>query len=250
MSPHVPADQRGARGLWLVRHGESAGNVAASAAERAGVEQIEITRRDADVELSGLGEAQARALGEWIATAPTGFTVYSSPYLRARQTIDVALAQAGIHTAVSVDERLRDRELGILDTLTSWGVERRHPDEHARKRHLGKFYYRAPGGESWADVALRIRSFLRDLDAAPPGAALVVAHDAVIMLFLFVCLGLTERELLDFAAGNNVANASVTRLSRGPEGVWSLASFSDRSHLVALGTPATEHPGEPDVYPH
>lgn len=250
MTPDGPTGPLGAGELWLVRHGESAGNVAASAAERARVEQIEIAHRDADVELSRLGEAQSRALGGWIAASATDFTIYCSPYRRARQTIEIALEQAGRGTAVRVDERLRDRELGILDTLTSRGVERRHPDEHARKRHLGKFYYRAPGGESWADVALRIRSFLSDLDAAPPGVPLIVAHDAVIMLFLFVCLGLTERELLDFAAQNNVANASVTRLARGPRGAWSLRSFSDRSHLAERGIPATEHPGEPDVYPH
>lgn len=249
MSPGGDA-RPGARELWLVRHGESAGNVAAAAAERAGAEQVEIAQRDADVGLSPHGEAQSRAFGEWIAAAGTDFAVYSSPYLRARQTIEIALAQAGVETATRVDERLRDRELGILDTLTARGVERRHPDEFARKRHLGKFYYRAPGGESWADVALRIRSFLRDLDAEPPRPALIVAHDAVIMLVLFVCLGLTERELLEFATRNTVANGSVTRLARVPPGAWSLSRFSDRSHLAALDASAREHPAEPDASRH
>ncbi|RYE92565.1 MAG: hypothetical protein EOO75_06385, partial [Myxococcales bacterium] len=41
------------RALWLVRHGESAGNVARDAAEAAGLPLIDITARDVDVELSG-----------------------------------------------------------------------------------------------------------------------------------------------------------------------------------------------------
>ena len=51
------------RELWLVRHGESTGNVAATGAERAGAELIEIDVRDADVPLSQVGREQAEALG-------------------------------------------------------------------------------------------------------------------------------------------------------------------------------------------
>ena len=48
--------------LWLVRHGESVGNVAATAAEAARAEMIELASRDADVPLSETGIEQARAL--------------------------------------------------------------------------------------------------------------------------------------------------------------------------------------------
>ena len=81
-----------------------------------------------------------------------------SPYLRAVETARLAL---GAEAAVTIDERLRDRELGILDALTARGVDARLPQEAARRRWLGKFYYRPPGGEAWTDVALRLRSFLR-----------------------------------------------------------------------------------------
>jgi hypothetical protein len=49
--------------LWVVRHGESAGNVARDAAHAAGVAVIDIETRDVDVPLSQLGERQAAALG-------------------------------------------------------------------------------------------------------------------------------------------------------------------------------------------
>jgi broad specificity phosphatase PhoE len=235
--------------LWLVRHGESTANVAASRADREGDEVIHVDHRDPDVPLSETGEAQARALGRWFASrsdVPTA--VFSSHYLRARTTTGIALAEAGIEVGVTQDERLRDRELGILDLLTSRGVAARHPDEAARRRWLGKLSYRPPGGESWADVALRIRSFLQDPEVeAADGRALITTHDAVVMLFLYVGLGLTEAELLEFQSTHIVANASVTILERtAPRGPWTLRTFSATEHLDGHGAPVTEHGGEPD----
>ncbi|MEE3921664.1 histidine phosphatase family protein [Micromonospora sp. BRA006-A] len=91
-----------------------------------------------------------------------------SPYLRAVRTAELALDGTGI--PASVDERLRDRELGVLDGLTAHGVTRRHPEEAQRRTRLGKFYYRPPGGESWTDVALRLRALLGDLRRDHEGA--------------------------------------------------------------------------------
>lgn len=238
----------GATQLWLVRHGESEANVAAGEAERAGLEVIAAPDRDADVRLSPTGRDQARALGSWLADhaddgQPTA--VWASSYRRAQETIELALEAARLDMPVRIDERIRDRELGVLDLLTAVGVEKRHPHEAERRRWLGKFYYRPPGGESWADVALRIRSFLRDVDLYDDGCVLVAAHDAVIMLFLYVCGGLDEQEVLDFSKQHVVLNASVTRLSRpSGTGLWSLSSFAEVSHLTERHAPITSHPGD------
>ena len=56
--------------LAVVRHGQSTGNVTAQEAETAGVEEIDIPERDADVPLSDLGVRQATALGRWLASRP------------------------------------------------------------------------------------------------------------------------------------------------------------------------------------
>jgi broad specificity phosphatase PhoE len=253
--------------IVLVRHGESVANVAAAAAEAAGEHVIAAGFRDADVPLSPTGEEQAAALGRWITDnrdLVAGARIFSSPYLRAHQTVLRGLAEAGLSNSVAVDDRLRDRELGILDLLTSAGVRARFPDEEDRRRWLGKFYYRAPGGESWVDVALRLRSFLRDAAGDTSGAAasgpagetasdevlFIATHDAVVMLFLYVCLGMTEAELLEFARTNTVTNASVTTLvrARGEQG-WSLDTFAHAGHLVAEGAPVTHHAGEKNVQP-
>lgn len=244
----------GATELILIRHGESAGNVAATHAGQSGAERIDIDWRDPDVPLSPTGERQAEALGRWFAGLPEAErpeSVWCSPYLRARQTTELAGLPAATGS-MRQDERLRDRELGILDLLTSAGVAARYPEEAKRRAWLGKFVYRPPGGESWADVALRLRSVLRDLDDEEDGKRVaVVCHDAVIMLIRYICERLTEQELLDLAAANSVRNASVTRLVR-PEGTgpWKLQTFNSVLHLQDSGAPVTEHAGdEHDVHP-
>jgi 2,3-bisphosphoglycerate-dependent phosphoglycerate mutase len=235
--------------LWLVRHGESVANVAASKAEREGLERIAIDIRDADVPLSGAGREQATALARWWTSHRDSIDVcWVSPYRRARETLEIAQGGDRADAAALVDERLRDRELGILDLLTRHGIAVLHPEEAERRRHLGKFYHRPPGGESWADVALRLRSFLGDQLPGSRAGGLVVAHDAVVMLMLYVLLGLDEHQLLDFAASHTVLNASVTHLTR-KQSCWELVDFSDISHLQVEGAPVTVHPGSPDVEP-
>jgi len=235
--------------LLLVRHGESEGNVAASRAEREGSPTIDLAVRDADVALSATGEEQARALRSWWEQEGSSVDEYwVSPYLRARQTLALAVDEEALAGRTRIDERLRDRELGILDLLTARGVREFHPEEAARRRHLGKFFHRPPGGESWADVALRLRSFLGENLDRPAETVLVVAHDAVVMLILAILLPLDEAELLAFAAENTVRNASVTELVRGDTG-WELTTFSSVEHLAVEGADITVHSGEDDVAP-
>src|SRR5688500_20273704 len=80
-----PVRQRWPSRLWLVRHGQSAGNVARAAAVAAGEHLIGLEVRDMDVPLSDLGLDQAAALGRWFASRPEAerpAAVISSPYLR------------------------------------------------------------------------------------------------------------------------------------------------------------------------
>lgn len=237
--------------LIFIRHGESTGNAAAAAANRAEAEVITIDRRDADVPLSELGVRQAEALGRGLRPLlgeAVPIQVWSSPYVRAVQTAQTALSVAGSELPILVDERLRDRELGILDLLTWRGVERRHPQEAERRRWLGKFYHRPPGGESWADVALRLRSFLRDLtDRAEGARTVVICHDALVMLFRYICEGLTEAQVLQIATTDPVRNVSVTAFRLSELGQWQLTRYNDVAHLEESDVPVTEHRGEVDA---
>ena len=239
--------------LIVIRHGESLGNAAAAEAYANDAEVIEVGARDADVELSATGVEQAQALGRGLKPlladgVPT--LVWSSTYVRAQQTAQLSLAQAGAELPVRLDERLRDRELGVLDLLTWKGVQNRFPLEAERRQWLGKFYHRPPGGESWADVVLRVRSFLLDLSAVPDGTrAVVYCHDALVLTFRYVCEGLTEGEILDIGARTPVKNVSITQLGRDADGAWQLRRFNDVSHLEESDAPVTNHPGEGNVHP-
>ena len=239
--------------LIVIRHGESLGNAAAAQAYADDAEVITVVARDADVELSEIGVEQAQALARGLKPlladgVPT--VVWSSTYVRAQQTATVSLAGAGIELPVLLDERLRDRELGVLDLLTWKGVLNRFPLEAERRQWLGKFYHRPPGGESWADVVLRVRSFLGDLNAVPDGTrAVVFCHDALVLTFRYVCEGLSEREVLDIGAQTPVRNVSITHLERGPDGRWELRRFNDVDHLEDTDVPITNHPGDSRVHP-
>lgn len=204
----------------LVRHGESAANVARRRAHELGEETFAGPVRDPDSPLTELGREQAAQAGRRLAGELGGAAVWVSPYVRTTETARILLEAAHCSAAPRCDERLRDRELGIIAGLTWTGVKARFPDEAERMRALGKFYYRPPGGEAWTDLALRLRSFLADaMTADAPSTALVVTHDAPIMVLRYVLEELSEAELVEFESTAPPGNASVTRLVRG-SGRW------------------------------
>ncbi len=208
-------DVPGPRCLWLVRHGQSAGNLARDAAEAARERRFELGARDMDVPLSPLGERQAEALGRWLVGSARGAMpdlVVSSPYRRAVATAEAAMRTSGVAAELIVDERLREREMGLLEGLTRYGIEHHHPEQAALMTHVGKFYHRPPCGESWCDVILRLRGFIDSLcrDHADR-RVLVVCHGVVVMCFRYLIERLDERALMAVDALHAIANCSVTR---------------------------------------
>jgi broad specificity phosphatase PhoE len=245
VSDRVP----GPSAVWLVRHAESMGNVADARAHESGAGRLELDVRDPDVPLSETGCDQAGALGRWLAGLPDDerpTAVLSSPFARALTTAKLATEPLGL--PVRADERLRERDFGAFDGMTGAGIREEYPDEARRRDLLGKFYYRPPGGESWADVALRVRSLLATEALRHDGERLLlVAHQAVIMVFRYVLEELTEQELLEIDGREQIANTSVTRYEEGPGASLELVEFNAVAHLVVEDEHVTE---EPDAAPH
>ena len=202
--------------LWLVRHGESVGNAASQAAWAAGAEEIDVAQRDADVDLTDRGMTQAETVGCWLAAMPPEERpqrALVSTYRRAQRTASIALDAIGGTEAVPsrLDERLRDRELGVLDRLTQKGIEARFPAEAAARARLGKFYHRPACGESWADVALRLRCVLADLRLDHEGERVILfAHDIVVLLFRYLIEGLDEATVLGIGHRTAPVNGGIT----------------------------------------
>jgi broad specificity phosphatase PhoE len=205
------------RTLWLVRHGESAGNVARDAAHAAGHERIDLRARDVDVTLSQRGIGQARALGAWFrsqAAEGRPELILTSPYQRAVSTAEIigeVCSEADKPMPVIVDERFREKEFGVLDRLTRQGIEKYYPEQAAIRRSLGKFYHRPPGGESWCDVILRLRSALNTLSLHyRDRRVLIVGHQVVVLCLRYLLEKLNEQQILAIDARGDVANCSLT----------------------------------------
>ncbi len=246
-----PAAPRGPERLWIVRHGQSAGNVARDAAEALREHRINALGRDMDVPLSDLGVRQAQALGRWlVASGQRPTIVIASTYRRARDTASTALRAGGLDLALHTDERLRERELGLLDGLTRYGIEHAHVEQAAQMTLLGKFYHRPPGGESWCDVILRLRSFLDSLCLDHAGERVVViCHGVVVLCFRYLLERLSEDEILAIDGLHQVANCSVTTYrrvagSRAPAGL-DLEAFNVTAPLDEAGEAVTRRPDAP-----
>jgi len=239
--------------IWLVRHGQSSGNVAREVAEAGGFAIIDIAERDIDVPLSELGEQQAAALGHWfnnLAPEHKPTVVLSSPYLRARHTAQLILQGIGDrhppHTIIN-DERLREKEFGILDRLTQFGIAKHHPELYEQRQHVGKFYFRPPGGESWCDVILRLRNVIDTITREYPGErVLIVAHQVIVHCFRYLLEHMDEKKILGIDRASDVPNCSVTSYRFNPNigkfGQLELRAANFVAPLLEAGTTITDAP--------
>jgi broad specificity phosphatase PhoE len=174
--------------------------------------------------------------------------ILSSPYLRARSTANAVRTalNAGKQADVVTDERLREREFGILDRLTSLGIRQRHPELAAARQLMGKFYFRPPGGESWCDVILRLRTVLDSVSLHYSGKrVLIVSHQVVVLCFRYLIEELDEASILKIDAAGDVANCSVTEYAleqNGTAAALKLRRYNFVAPLEERGTPVTSAP--------
>jgi broad specificity phosphatase PhoE len=242
--------------IWIVRHGQSAGNVARDAAEAARHPWIDLATRDVDTPLSDLGRRQAEALAAWFAALPPPqrpTALLSSPYVRSMQSADILRTRGAMEARVArivADERLREKEFGILDRMTRFGIRAQYPALDEQRQHVGKFYFRPPGGESWCDVILRLRSVIDTLTREYRGArVLIVGHQVIVNCFRYLFERMTEAEILALDRQADVPNCGVTLYEYDPhEGergklVLRVANFV--APLVETGTPVTTEPDVP-----
>jgi broad specificity phosphatase PhoE len=170
--------------------------------------------------------------------------------LRARKTASIVAKSAGLppdRFTLVVDERLREKEFGILDSLTRVGIEAYHPDQAQFRKLLGKFYHRPPGGESWCDVILRLRSAIEMISREYCGErVLLVCHSVVVLCMRYLLEHMTEEEILKIDRENEVANCSVTsyeyNAAAGPRGKLELQLFNFVAPLEEAGAPVTSKP--------
>jgi len=239
--------------LWIVRHGESAGNVARDAAETQGLELINVSTRDADTPLSDLGHEQAAALARWFAAkelAERPNVLMCSPFVRAQQTCAAVATALGIdREEIQTDERLREKEFGILDRHTRHGILSKFPELAAQRALVGKFYFRPPGGESWCDVILRMRSIVEVLRRDHvEDRVLIVAHQVIVNCFRYLLECMDEEKILAIDREADVPNCGITEYAldrKLPDARFALRAANLVLPLVEAGAPVTTAPDKP-----
>jgi broad specificity phosphatase PhoE len=188
--------------IKLVRHGQSLANTREVRARDVG---------DQNIALTPLGHQQARDAGARIGRAfIAGSLVFSSPFLRTRQTLAGVLAGAGISLGsirVYEDPRLREVEHGYADVAPQRALQQIH----------GAFFYRFHGGESPADCYDRTSGFLESLmrqaERKSCDRAVIVTHGLAIRCFVMRFFHLTVEQ---FESMMNPCNCDVVTIAPRP----------------------------------
>ena len=237
--------------LTAVRHGQSRANVMFPAADAGGRLESGLTGRDADVELTDLGRAQAAAVGRHLAGLSADRrpeVVITSPFRRARDTWAIAAEASGLEwPEPTTDDRLVDRGVGELEMMTKAAIRARYPEEPARLAERGYMHYRPPGGEDFHDMAARLGSFVDDVHRDHAGRrVIVVAHDSVVLVLRGVVegLGIDGLAAVEAEAGS-VRNASISRFV-ADGGRMAVAEYNAVAHLDTV-TAGPDESADPAV---
>ena len=111
---------------------------------------------------------------------------------------------------------------------------------------MGKFYHRPPGGESWCDVILRLRSALDTICLHHAGErVMIVAHQVVVLCLRYLIERMTEEEILAIDREGDVANCSVTEYVHQPGSGLLLRRYNFLNPLLEEGAPVTAEPDAP-----
>ncbi len=191
--------------LIVVRHGRTTANAQGLLLGRT------------DPELAELGARQASALGAAVAGAAR---VVCSPLLRTRQTAEA------LGRPVTVDERWIELDYGVLD-----GVPLRDVPRSTWAEWQADLAWAPEGGESLADLGVRVRAACEDLaDECAERDVVVVTHVSPLKAAVAWALSTTD----DVTWHLYAAPASVTRISTaGPR--RSLHAYNVTTHLDGLG---------------
>jgi broad specificity phosphatase PhoE len=169
--------------IYLMRHGETEWNAQGRIQGALDSPLTERGRRQAQV----MGLILKRKLGR---AAPP---IYCSPLGRARQTLEIVCATAGLDVGSCVfDERLRELSWGEWDGMTRAEIEASMPGAMAA-RLAAHWTHMPPGGGSYAQLAQRLQPFI---DAITTTGGIVIAHGAASRVLRGLHLTLPPHEIV------------------------------------------------------
>lgn len=183
--------------IFFVRHGQSESNVDRN---------ILKTKANWAIELTDLGKKQADELGEKLNKEFTHATIYYSPFIRAKQTAEIA--RKNIEGDFIEDFRIRELEVGNL-------IENPRALNEDRVKHGNNFFYRFPSGESCADVYFRVKDFYQSEKIESIKCPIILfSHAATIRVFHFFLNKMTVDEFNRLKKPKNCSLYSFNIISR------------------------------------
>jgi probable phosphoglycerate mutase len=202
--------------IILIRHGETEWNLSGR------------WQGHADSPLSARGVSQAQALSERMDQEDVD-AVYASDLERAQHTARLAGSLAD--WTFTLMPELRERDLGVLEGLTTDEMVVEHPDVYRSFREDGP-EYQPPGGESFKQFYYRCSSAIEHLACEhPTGKIAVVTHGGVLGAIFRYVLNIPLNAERNFV----LLNCSINRIQKTEDG-WNLISWGDVAHLEGLDT--------------
>ena len=173
-------------------------------------------------DLSSVGQAQIQALGQWMKNVPFDH-IYSSDSLRAKQTAE-AITQFSGHE-LKIDLRLREKNLGVFEGLTSEEARKLHPEVFSLFKTAGSKYV-IDEGESTQQLQDRALEIVDEIRIKhPEERVLLVTHGGFIRVVMKHSLGLSLETPTRFL----IRNTGVFRLVW--EDKWIVSQMGGVSHL-------------------
>jgi len=162
--------------IILIRHGETEWN------------SQKRMQGHSNSNLSEVGRGQIQALGELLKNVSFDH-IYSSDSLRTSQTAE-AITQYSGHT-LQFDQRIREKNLGVFEGLTSTEAKERHPEVYRLFKTAGANYV-IDEGESTQQLLERALEFIEEIRLRHPQERVVmVTHGGVVRVLMKHALGLS-----------------------------------------------------------
>lgn len=215
MSPSSTLPPRPPTLLVLARHGETADN-------RRLVFQGQTGRG-----LNALGRAQAQRLAARLAKHPPD-AIVASDLERAAETAQIVAKAVGL--PVALDRDLREVDVGSWSGKSYREIAEQYPEEWAAWSQ--GLDVRRGGGETYAELALRVERAIDAAVAVRPGTRILfVSHGGAIKSYVAKLLGVDAKGMRALAG---VGNCGLTVIVRDSEGRSRLEAWNDTSHLEGL----------------
>lgn len=205
--------------IYLIRHGESVGNL------------HRICLGHTDLDLTDLGREQAKKTAEALSEIDFA-AIYSSDLQRAVHTAEPHAQKRG--KTVAKSEFFRELYFGDWENASVLYLKEHHHEEFVIgwRQNFGTFT--APNGESVVDMAERMAAGIKNIVCEHVGKNILVAsHAAAIRALWGKISGLEPHEWADAYPFPTNASYSVIEYDNG---VLKPVSYSNDSHLGELVT--------------